>query len=211
MAVVGSASFWLGLSSGRERTEIETNSNGESEALAVPRPGPAGELAAAVSGIDPLATTSGLTWAIYASQDRLSDHAIFGARFGTASGTPLFTVLCAEGQGALSLKRGLLPAAEGASQNSGSTLEAIRVGVRIGERERDRVEVRFEADPPESLEAIPKNPAEFLDRVTASQKIRTANDTFDPSTWADAIARVKQACGFATRPGVSPQKAKPKN
>src|SRR5204862_6250696 len=92
-----------------------------------------------VPGVDPLASAAGLTWAIYTSHDRLTDRPILGARFGTVSGTPLFSVLCAEGQAALSLKRGLLPASEGASQNSKATLETIRVGVRIGARERDRV------------------------------------------------------------------------
>jgi hypothetical protein len=207
MVIVASVAFWLGLSSGRETATLVPPPKAPLEAPQVP--GPRGD--GATSVIDPVAAAAGPTWAIYTSHDRLTDRPVFGARFGTVSGTPLFTVLCAEGQGALSLKRGLLPATEGASQNARSTLDAIRVGVRIGERERDRIEVRFEDAPPESLDAIPKNPAEFLDRVAASQKIRTATDTFDPSNWGDPIARVKEACEFEARPLPSPKKTRAKN
>ena len=162
----------------------------------------------APSAADPLASAAGMTWAIYSSKDRLTDRPILVARFGTVSGTPLFTVLCAEGQAALSLKRGLLPPAEGASANSGTTLEAIRVGVRIGERERDRAELRFEEAPPEWLDAIPKDPVAFLRRVAASRRIRTATDDFDPTTWGEAIARVTGECRFDERPASAPKRAK---
>jgi len=205
MAVVASVAFWLGLSSGRDAEVVELATQRGPRPLAVLPPGAAGE--DVVEGIDPVATTAGLTWSIYTSQDRLTDRPLFGARFGTVSGTPLFTVLCAESQGALSLKRGLLPAAEGASQNSKSTLDTVRVGVRIGERERDRIELRFEDAPPEFLDAIPKNPLEFLRRVERSRKIRTETDTFDPSTWGEAIARVREACGFEEKPGPAQKKA----
>ena len=207
LAVVATVAFWLGLSSGREAAAPDPP----------PSPGPAGSplpgpsVESPASAFDPVATTSGLTWAIYTSRDRLNDAPIFGARFGTLSGSPLFTVLCAEGQGALSLKRGLLPATEGASQNSKSTLDTIRVGVRIGERERDRIEVRFEDDSPESLDAIPKDPAGFLRRVAASRKIRTATDTFDPSGWGDPIARVNESCRFEGKPLPPSKKAKAKD
>jgi hypothetical protein len=108
------------------------------------------------------------------------------------------------------LKRGLLPAAEGASGNSKSTLEAIRLGVLIGTRERDLVELRFEDAPAESFDAIPKKPLEFLRRVTTSRRIRTATDDFDPATWGGAIARVIGECGFDGKPDPAPKRVKSK-
>jgi hypothetical protein len=210
VAVVASAAFWLGLESGRQTAPITPRRQPLLEFTPVPLPTPAAGIAAPLSAADRLATAAGRTWAIYESQDRLTDRKILGARFGTVSGTPLFTVLCAEGQAALSLKRGLLPPAEGASANSKSTIDTIRVGVRIGERERDLVELRFEDAPPEMLDAIPRKPLEFLRRVSASHRIRTATDDFDPTAWGDAITRVTSECGFEERPEPAPKRAKAK-
>lgn len=153
-----------------------------------------------------MASQLGPTWAIYTSRDRLSDRPIFGARFGSGSGAPLFTVLCAEGQAALSLKRGLLPPVEGASGNSKTTLDTIRVGVRIGGRERDRVELRFEDAPPELFDAIPKEPLRFLRRVAGSHLVRTADDDFLPTAWGEAIARVIGECGFEEQAEPAPKR-----
>ena len=208
VAVVASAAFWLGQESGRQTAPIAPRRQPSLALTPVPLPTPTAGIAAPLSAADPLATAAGPTWAIYASQDRLTDRPILGARFGTVSGTPLFTVLCAEGQAALSLKRGLLPAAEGGSANSKSTVDTIRVGVRIGERERDLVELRFEDAPPEMLDAIPKRPLDFLRRVTASRRIRTATDDFDPTPWGDAITRVTHECRFEEGPGAAPKRAK---
>lgn len=149
---------------------------------------------------EPLGSAAGLTWAIYSSRDRLTDKPLFGARFGTASGTPLFSVLCAEGLAAVSLRPGLLPAAEGASGNSRSILDTIRIGVRVAARERDVVELRFEDALPESFEAIPRKPLEFLRRVAGSRRIRTATDDFEPASWGGAIGRATRECRFDERP-----------
>lgn len=209
VSVVASAAFWLGLETGRQSAPVVPNRPPQSAlAPGIPVPDPPSGAATPAPAVDPLASAAGLTWALYTSKDRLTDHPILGARFGTVSGTPLFTVLCAEGQAALSLKRGLLPPAEGASANAKSTLETIRVGVRIGERERDRVELRFEEAVPESLDAIPKDPLAFLHRVSASRRIRTATDDFDPTTWGEAIARVTGECRFDERPASAPKRAK---
>ena len=199
MVVAASLAFWLGLESGRRASRPASV-----ELPPVSRPSPAARITAPPSAADPVASASGLTWAIYTSRDRLTDDPLLGARFGTAAGTPLFTVLCAEGQAALSLKRGLLPAVEGASGNSKSTLDTIRVGVRIGGRERDRVDLRFEDALPESFDVIPEAPLEFLRRVTESLRIRTATDDFDPSTWAEALARVTGECVFEERDALPP-------
>jgi len=209
VTVVASVAFWLGLETGRQGlTAAPRPAPRAALTPVVPLPDPVSRIAPPVSAADPLASAAGSTWAIYSSKDRLTDRPILGARFGTASGTPLFTVLCAEGEAALSLKRGLLPPAEGASANGKSTLETIRVGVRIGERERARVELRFEDAPPESLDAISKDPAAFLRRVAASRRIRSANDDFDPTTWGEAIARVTSECRFAEPPAAPPRRTK---
>jgi len=209
VVLVASAAFWLGRESGRQPAPLAPRRQPSVELLPVPSPGPAtGMSPPARSAADPVASAVGPTWAIYTSRDRLSDAPLFGARFGTVSGTPLFTVLCAEGQAALSLERGLLPAVEGASGNSQSALDTIRVGVRIGARKRDLVELRFEDAPPESFDAIPKEPLDFLRRVTASHRIRTATDDFDPTTWGDAIARVTSECRFEEKPDPAPKQVK---
>ena len=196
--LVGSLAFWVGRESGR----------GAGRAAPPPPPppvssssGPATGARGGRSGAEPPASAVGLTWAIYTSRDRLTDKPLFGARFGTVSGAPLFSVLCAEGLAAVSLKPGLLPAIEGASGNSRSTLDTIRIGVRLAARNRDLVEVRFEDALPESLDAIPRKPLEFLRRVASSRRIRTATDDFDPAPWGDAITRVSSECGFDERPG----------
>jgi hypothetical protein len=116
--------------------------------------------------------------------------------------------LCAEDQAALALKRGLLPAGEGASGSSQNTLDTIRAGLRIAAREQDRVELRFEDAPPESFQAIPEHPMEFLGRVAAAHRIRTATDDFDPTAWGDAIARVTSECRFDERPAPVPKRVK---
>lgn len=201
VTVVASAAFLLGLETGRQSVPL-------SQPRSLPLPSPTATRPVQLPAIDPVASAAGLTWAIYTSQDRLTDRPILGARFGTAAGTPLFTILCAEGQAALSLKRGLLPAAEGASGNSKSTLDTIRVGVRIGERERERVELRFEDAAPEALDAIPRKPLEFLARVAASRRIRTANDDFDPTSWGEAIKRVTSECRFEARVETPVKRAK---
>ena len=204
-AGVASLAFWLGVESGRAgATTARPAAAGES--IARTAAGAATADPAVVAGIDPLASAAGLTWAIYTSRDRLTDRPLFGARFGTVSGTPLFSVLCAEGEAALALKRGLLPATEGASQDGKATLDTIRVGVRIGTRERERVALRFEEATPESLDAIAPKPLEFLRRVAASRRIRTATDDFDPTPWGEAIARITQECRFAESPGPAPKK-----
>lgn len=206
--VVAAGAFWLGLESGRQTAQFaqtRVSSAPASDLLPGPR---AAQTPATASAVDPAASSAGLTWAIYTSQDRLTDAPLFGARFGTVSGTPLFTVLCAEGRAALALKRGLLPAAEGASGSSTSALETIRVGVRIGERARDPVELRFEDRPPEWFEAVPERPLEFLRRVAASRRVRTATDDFDPTAWGDAITRVTRECRFDERPASAPTRAK---
>lgn len=200
VAVVASGAFLMGLETGRQNPHpVPADSAGETP-KPTPRLGTAPATTPPLSAAaDPVATAVGPTWAIYTSRDRLTDRPILGARFGTASGTPLFTVLCTEGQAALSLKRGLLPAVEGASGNSKSTLDTIRVGVRIGERERERVALRFEDATPELLDAIPRKPLEFLGRVAASRRIRTANDDFDPTPWDEAVKRVTNECRFEAR------------
>jgi len=199
--------FWLGHEAGRAA--------GLREAVQAPRfakaptPLPAATKSpTAPLGADPLASAAGATWAIYTSRDRLSDHPLFGARFGTTSGTPLFSVLCAERQGTVSLSRGLLPATEGASGNAQGLVGALQVAVRIAKRERKQVELRFEEGAPESLDAIPARPLDFLHRVTASKKIRTASDDFDPTSWGDAIARVIAECRFDTPAEEPPRRRK---
>ncbi len=210
VVVVASGAFWLGLESGRPAPELAPRRPPSAQPTPVPSPAPptTGRTNPAPSAADPVASAAGPTWAIYTSRDRLTDAPLFGARFGTTSGTPLFTVLCAEGQAALSLKRGLLPATEGASANRKSAIDTIRVGVRIGRRERDLVELRFEDAAPESFDAIPKEPVEFLRRVTASRRIRTATEDFDPTTWGDAISRVTRECQFDERPASAPKRTK---
>jgi len=44
--------------------------------------------------------------------------------------------------------------------------------------------------------------------VTASHRIRTATDDFDPTTWGDAIARVTSECRFEEKPDPAPKQVK---
>ncbi|MEO8499782.1 MAG: hypothetical protein ABI565_02620 [Vicinamibacteria bacterium] len=145
---------------------------------------------------DPVASAFGATWWIYTSRDRLTDRPLFGARFGTESGTPLYSVLCAGDQGALSLQRGLLPATQAASGDVRALEATLQVAARTARSEREQVELRFEEGAPESMRAIPAQPLDFLHRVAASHRIRTASDDFDPTSWRDAIARVISECRF---------------
>jgi hypothetical protein len=75
-------------------------------------------------------------------------------------------------------------------------------------RERDVVTLRFEDAPPESFDAIPEEPLGFLRRVTASRRIRTETEDFDPTTWGDAISRVTRECRFEDRPASAPRRTK---
>lgn len=189
--------FWLGNETGRAAGLREAAQAHRSAPAPTPLPAAAPPPTATLSA-DPLASAAGATWAIYASRDRLSDRPLFGARFGTLSGTPLFSVLCAEGQGAVSLTRGLLPATEGASGNARGLVSTLEVAVRTAKREHQQVELRFEESAPELLGAMPAGPLDFLNRVAASRRIRTASDDFDPTSWGDAIARVIAECRFDT-------------
>lgn len=209
VAIVASVSFWLGLETGRQGAHPEGARAAAEVSAPTPHPDPVAiTTPPMLQASDPVATAVGPTWAIYTSRDRLSDGPIFGARFGTASGTPLFSVLCVEEEAALALKRGLLPAVEGAGGNKTAALETIRVGVRIGARERDRVTLRFEEGPPESFDAVPKKPGDFLRRVATARRIRTATDDFDPVAWSEALARVTSECRFDERPASAPSRAK---
>ena len=187
--------FWLGHETGRAAGLREAAQAHRSAPAPTPLPA-ATPPPTAPLGANPLASAAGATWAIYTSRDRLSDHPLFGARFGTPAGTPLFSVLCAEGQGAVSLTRGLLPATEGASGNAQGLLSTLEVAMRTAKREHQQVELRFEERAPESLGAIPARPLDFLHRMTASERIRTASDDFDPTSWGDPIARVIAECRF---------------
>jgi len=201
VVLVGSAAFWVGRESGRQAARVVAPRPPSLSPTSVPSSsGPAIAMRGPRSPAEPLANARGLTWAIYTSRDRLTDKPLFGAGFGAASGTPLFTVLCVEGLAAVSLKPGLLPAIEGASGNSRSTLDTIRLAVRLAARKREPVDLRFDDALPESLDAIPRRPLDFLRRVAASRRIRTAADDFDPAPWGDAITRVTSECGFNERP-----------
>jgi hypothetical protein len=195
MFATGAAGLWLG-----------RNMNGRGQppapvvATAVPSPSTLQAPAIAVSRTQPPVAgqpaEAGETWAVYLSKDRLTDEPLFGAWFGTRSGSPLFTVLCAPNASALAVRRGMLPANEGASGDARGLLATIDVGRRIWNRERRTIELRFDDAPPEAIEAFPRDPIQFLNRVASSKRIRSSTEEFEPAGWSDAIEKVRNRCAF---------------
>ena len=205
VALVTVTAFWLGREFGRVRAVRGIAPQARAALSPNPRMTPGVRASVAHEAVDPVATASGATWAIYTSRDRLTDHPLFGARFETPAGIPLFSVLCAEGQGAVSLTRGLLPATEGASGNARALGDTVRMAFSMARGALQPVELRFGESAPESLSAIPGRPLDFLHRVAASQKIRTASDDFDPTPWSDPIARVISECRFSAPEELPPR------
>ena len=168
------------------------------ETRAVPNPVPARALGKFAMGAGTMET--GPTWVIYSSLDRLTDEPLFGARFGNQTGAHLINVLCAKGQGTLSLERGLFSPADAASGNGKKVTEEIDVNQRFSRREKPRLDLRFDEEAAESVEVTPSHPGAFLRRVAASHRIRTATDEFDTRDLGPFVDRVMTACGFDSRP-----------
>lgn len=208
LTLAAATGFWLGRESGRAAAIHARPAQGGATPVPTPRMTPGVRSPPGREAVDPVATASGTTWAIYSSQDRLTDRPLFGARFGTRAGAPLFSVLCAEGRGALSLKRGLLPATEAASGNLQGLVATIQVAIQLVAREHHQVVLRFEDAPAESLNAIPSRPGDFLRRVVTSRRIRTASDDFDPADWHDTISRVIAECRFDAPVEAQPKRRK---
>jgi len=169
----------------------------KSEVRAVPKPIPVPTLGTFAMGAGTMET--GATWVIYSSLDRLTDEPLFGARFGNQTGAHLINILCAKGRGTLSLERGLFSPPDAASGNGKKVTEEIDVNQRFSRREKQRLDLRFDEQPAESLEVTPAQPAAFLRRVASSRRIRTATDEFDTRDLGPFVDRVMTACGFDDR------------
>lgn len=167
-------------------------------ALVAPNPIPAPTLGKFAMGSGTMET--GPTWVIYSSLDRLTDEPLFGARFGNQTGAHLINVLCAKGRGTLSLERGLFSPPDAASGNGKKVSEEIEVNQRFSRREKQRLDLRFDEEPAESVEVTPSHPGVFLQRVAASRRIRTATDDFDTRDLRPFVDRVIAACGFPATP-----------
>ena len=139
---------------------------------------------------------TGPRWTIYSSLDRLTDAPLFGAQLENRAGVRLASVLCANGRGTLSLDETTITPSEAASGNRKRVLAAIELHESSLRRRGERIELRFDDEPVESVALLPPRPAALLRRIASSRRVRTANDEFDTREIAPFIERVISACGF---------------
>ena len=150
---------------------------------------------------------TGPLWTIYTSLDRLTDRPLLGVSVGKPGGPEFFAVLCREGQSVLALDR-LISADEGGKGSARRFAEAAELARRVSAHRQSGMEIRFDDGPVERMDAMPARPLEFLTRVAASRRIRTASSDFDTQALGEVLKRIQQGCVFRDQ-GPAPRTGEP--
>ncbi|MEO8358504.1 MAG: hypothetical protein ABI672_00620 [Vicinamibacteria bacterium] len=200
VALVGGVAFWGGQRQGRASAQ---NPAPAPSVVATPLPQPSA-LASVRSASDIAPSESGSTWALYRSNDRVSNHLIVGASFTNINGVQLMSLLCNGQDAGLAVHRSLLPASDGVSADAKQVASSIAIARRVFDRDPRKVELTFGDASSVEVDVFPENFIEFARRVALAPKVRTVTDNFDTTGWSEVIERVLGECGLTGQTQATP-------